>query len=224
MRILIVEDDADLCGIIKRRLKKEGWESDICHNGGDAVYYIGQNAYTLILLDRMLPEVSGTEILKRMREAGTQSHVIITTALDGIGDRIDGLDAGADDYLVKPYDMDELIARIRAVSRRPAKIEADTLNFSDIELNVTNLTLKGPAGVRELTVKEAALMEVFIKNPNSVIKRANIIAKVWGPDTDVEDGNLDNYIHFLRRRLKAVGSSSVIRTARGTGYSLENVL
>jgi DNA-binding response OmpR family regulator len=221
MRILIVEDDKDLCAIIKNRLKQEGYESDACHNGEDAIYYISQNAYDLILLDRMLPERSGTEILKHMRTLDIQSHVIITTALDGIGDRIEGLDTGADDYLVKPYDMSELLARIRAVSRRSSKIESENLCFGDITLNVTNGTLSGPSGVRELSIREAALMEMFIKSPNHVLKRATIIAKVWGPDTDVEDGNLDNYIHFLRRRLKAVNSSVVIRTARGVGYSLE---
>ena len=221
MRILIVEDDADLCGIIQNRLKQEGWESDICHNGGDAVYYISQNAYDLVLLDRMLPERSGTEILKCIRGADIQTHVIITTALDGIGDRVEGLDAGADDYLVKPYDLDELIARIRAVSRRPAKIESENLCFEDITLNLTNATLTGPGGSRELSTRETALMEILIRNPNHVLKRAVIIAKVWGPDTDVEDGNLDNYIHFLRRRLKAVNSTVIIKTARGIGYSLE---
>jgi len=220
MRILIVEDDIDLCGIINNRLKQEGHESDICHNGGDAVYYIGQNAYDLILLDRMLPERSGTEILKYMKASGIQTHVIITTALNGIGDRIEGLDAGADDYLVKPYDMDELLARIRAVSRRPVTIASENLCFGDITLNITNSALSGPAGSRELSIREAALMEMLIKNPNLVLKRAHIIAKVWGADAEIEDGNLDNYIHFLRKRLKAVGSSVIIKTARGVGYAL----
>ena len=224
MRILIVEDDADLCNIISDRLYKEGYASDICTSGADAAYFIAQNAYDLILLDRMLPELSGTEILKAMRESNIQSHVIITTALNGIGDRIEGLDAGADDYLVKPYDMDELLARIRAVSRRPVKIEAEELVFEDVKLNLTNKTLEGPSGARELSVREAALMEIFFKTPSHVLKRASLIAKVWGPDSSIEDGNLDNYIHFLRRRLKAVGSRAAIRTARGVGYSLEAII
>jgi len=223
MRILIVEDDKDLCNIISDRLYKEGYISDICHNGADAVYFIGQNAYDLILLDRMLPGRSGTEILKAMRGSNIQSHVIITTALNGIGDRIEGLDAGADDYLVKPYDMDELLARIRAVSRRPAKIEAEELSFDDIKLDLTNKLLEGPSGIRELSVREAALMEIFFRTPNHVLKRAILIAKVWGPDSNIEDGNLDNYIHFLRRRLNAVNSRTIIRTARGVGYSLERI-
>ena len=220
MRILIVEDDADLCGMIQSRLIREGYESDVCHNGDDAVYYISQNAYDLILLDRMLPGRSGTEILKLMRRINVQTHVIITTALNGIGDRIEGLDAGADDYLAKPYDMDELLARIRAVSRRPVKIEDEGFVFEDIELNPANSTLKGPSGIRELSGREAALIEILVKNPDRVLKRQMLIAKVWGPDADIEDGNLDNYIHFLRRRLKAVNSSVIIKTARGVGYSL----
>jgi len=220
MRILIVDDDADLCGMIQNRLIREGYEADACNNGDDAVYCICRNAYDLVLLDRLLPGKSGTEILKIMRTTNIQAPVIITTALDGIGDRIEGLDAGADDYLVKPYDMDELLARIRAVSRRPAKMDTVVLNYEDIELNITNSTLTGPAGARELTVKEMALLEVFVKNPDQVLKRQMLLAKVWGPDADVEDGNLDNYIHFLRRRLKAVNSKTAIKTARSLGYSL----
>jgi len=220
MRVLIVEDDADLCGMIQSRLSREGYEADVCHNGGDAVYYIEQHAYDLILLDRMLPDGSGTGILKHMRDAGIQAHVIITTALNGIGDRVEGLDAGADDYLVKPYDTDELLARIRAVSRRSARIETKGLIFEDIELNPANSTLIGPSGVRELSGREAALMAIFIKNPDRLLKRSMLLAKVWGPDADIEDGNLDNYIHFLRRRLKAVNSTVIIKTARGIGYSL----
>ena len=221
MRILIVEDDTDLAGIVRGRLKREGYEADICCCGNDAVFYACQNAYDLIILDRMLPEISGTDILKHMRKSSIQAHVIITTALDGVGDRVEGLDAGADDYLVKPYDMDELLARIRAVSRRPAKLEAEKLVFEDISLNLTNSTLNGPLGTRGLTSREAALMEILVKNPHHVLKRASLMAKVWGPGTDIEDGNLDNYIHFLRRRLKATGSSVIIKTARGVGYSLE---
>jgi len=220
MRILIVEDDADLCGMIQGRLLREGYEADVCHNGDDAVHYISQNAYDLILLDRMLPGRSGTEILQLMRKINVQTHVIITTALTGIGDRIEGLDAGADDYLAKPYDTDELLARIRAVSRRPVKIEDECFIFEDIGLNLTDSTLKGPSGIRELSGRETALMEILVKNPDRVLKRQMLIAKVWGPDADIEDGNLDNYIHFLRRRLKAVNSSVIIKTARGVGYSL----
>ena len=220
MRILIVEDDIDLAGIIADRLIKEGYAADVSNNGSDAVYFIDQKTYDLIILDRMLPGRAGTEILKHMRAAGIHTHVIITTALDGIGDRIEGLDAGADDYLVKPFDPDELLARIRAVSRRPMKIETEELCFGDIVLDLTNSTLTGPVGARELSKREASLMEILIKNPGTVLKRANIIIKVWGPEADIEDGNLDNYIHFLRRRLNAVGSSVTIRTTRAIGYSL----
>ena len=137
MRILIVEDDADLCAMIQNRLIKEGYETDVCHDGHDAGYYIEHNAYDLILLDRMLPGRSGTEILKYIRDSGIQAHVIITTALSGIGDRIEGLDAGADDYLVKPYDIDELLARVRAVSRRPVKIETESLAEKSVNVDVT---------------------------------------------------------------------------------------
>lgn len=221
MRILIVEDDVDLCSAITYHLEKEGYEADVCHNGGDALYYIKQNAYQLILLDRMLPEQSGLDILTHMRSIGMQTPVIITTALNGLGDRITGLDAGADDYLVKPYDMAELLARIRAVSRRPVQLESRFIEFADLSLDSANATLTGPSGSCVLSKREADLIELLIKNPGRVLARATIFARVWGADAPVEDGNLDNYIHFLRRRLRHVGSQSVIQTARGVGYALQ---
>lgn len=221
MRILIVEDDVDLCSAITYHLEKEGYETDVCHNGGDALYYIEQNAYQLILLDRMLPEQSGLDILTRMRSLGMQTPVIITTALNGLGDRITGLDAGADDYLVKPYDMAELLARIRAVSRRPVQLESRIIKFADLSLDLANATLTGPTDCCVLSKREADLISLLIQNPNRTLARATILARVWGADAPVEDGNIDNYIHFLRRRLHNVGSLSIIKTARGVGYALQ---
>jgi len=222
MRILIVEDDKDLCNAILYHLERDGYSADVCHNGGDALYYIEQNAYQLILLDRMLPEQSGIEILSRMRASGIQTPVIITTALNGLGDRITGLDSGADDYLVKPYAMDELLARIRAVSRRPVQIESRNISFGDISLDLMNDTLTGPTASHVLSRREADLLEVMIQNPQRVLPRNTLFARVWGADAPVEDGNLDNYIHFLRRRLKTIGSTVTIRTARGIGYALKS--
>lgn len=223
MRILIVEDDADLCGAIKFHLERAGYTADACHNGGDALHFIQQQAYQLIILDRMLPEVNGINILRQMRSRGITTPVIITTALNGIGDRIEGLDAGADDYLIKPFAMDELTARIRAVSRRPSALEiSPVMHFSDIELDPVSCMIIGPAASHTLTKREASLLEVFMENPGRLLPRSVLLARVWGPDAPVEDGNLDNYIHFLRRRLKNAGSRVRIKTARSIGYSLES--
>lgn len=222
MRILIVEDDKDLASAICYHLEREGYTADLCHNGGDALHFIKQQAYQLILLDRMLPERSGIDILSQMRATGIETPVIMTTALNGLGDRIAGLDAGADDYLIKPFAMEELLARIRAISRRPMQLEKNRrLSFSDISLDLINYTLSGPTGSHTLSKRESDLMETFIRNSARILPRAVLLAQVWGPDAPVEDGNLDNYVHFLRRRLKTVGSTAKIRTARSIGYALE---
>lgn len=222
MRILIVEDDKDLASAICYHLEREGYTADLCHNGGDALHFIKQQAYQLILLDRMLPERSGIDILSQMRAAGIETPVIMTTALNGVGDRIAGLDAGADDYLIKPFAMEELLARIRAISRRPMQLEKNRrLSFSDISLDLINYTLIGPTGSHTLSKRESDLMETFIRNSARILPRTVLLAQVWGPDAPVEDGNLDNYVHFLRRRLKTVGSTAKIRTARSIGYALE---
>lgn len=221
MRILIIEDDAELCEAIAYHLKREGYTADVCHSGGDALHFIKQQAYQLILLDRMLPEQNGISVLQQMRARGIQTPVIITTALNGVGDRIEGLDAGADDYLIKPFAMDELLARIRAVSRRPSGLDIERiLRFYDLSLNLITLTLKGPTASHTLSRREAELMEIFLENPRRLLPRSLLLSRVWGPDAPVEDGNLDNYIHFLRRRLKTVGSHARIKTARAIGYSL----
>lgn len=222
MRILVVEDDADLCEAVHYHLEREGYKADMCNNGGDAMHFIRQNAYQLIILDRLLPEKNGIDILKQMRSLGINTPVIITTALNGIGDRIEGLDAGADDYLIKPFAMDELLARIRAVSRRPGNLEIErTLRFADLSLDLIRLSLTGPDSTCTLSKRESELMEAFFENPKRLLPRNVLLSRVWGPDAPVEDGNLDNYIHFLRRRLKTVGSKAVIKTARSIGYSLD---
>lgn len=222
MRILIVEDDLDLCEVLTYHLKREGYTVDLCHSGVDAVHYIKQQAYDLIILDRMLPEQSGIEALSQVRAAGVQTHVIITTALNGIGDRIAGLDAGADDYLVKPFSVDELLARIRAVSRRSAHLEdVRLLTAGDISLDPVSCSFQGPKASYTLSRREADLLAALMKSPGKVLPRHILLAKVWGPDAPVEDGNLDNYIHFLRRRLKTCGSKTSIKTSRAVGYQLE---
>lgn len=222
MRILIVEDDKELCGAVKFHLEQEGYIVDICLNGEDGLHFIKQEAYDLILLDRLLPELDGMDVLSRTRALGITSQVIMITALDGIGDRIAGLDAGADDYIVKPFDINELLARIRAVSRRPRQWEStEIITFNDTELDLLRCTLRGPSNKCTLSKKESELLEIFMRNQRRVMPRDLLLSRVWGPDAPVEDGNLDNYVHFLRKRLKLVGSGLFIRTSRGIGYSME---
>lgn len=222
MRLLLIEDDIELCEAIGVHLKKEGYELDICNNGEDANYYIQNVSHDAIILDRMLPGVNGLSILAKIREVGDMTPVIMVTAMNGIHDRIDGLDGGADDYLVKPFAMEELLARIRALLRRPRKMEnVDHLGYQDITLyNNTNILTNGRSDI-SLSKKEGALLEYLLLNKEVILTREQILSRVWGKDCFVEDGNIDNYIFFLRRRLKALNAKVAIKTIHGIGYRLE---
>jgi DNA-binding response OmpR family regulator len=157
-----------------------------------------------------------------MRSQGNHTPVILVTALSALDDKVEGLDAGADDYLAKPFEIKELLARIRALSRRPTKWESqDLITYGDTSLDLSCCILQGPARSCSLSKREASLAEVFLKNPLKILPRNVILSKVWGPDAPVEDGNLDNYIHFIRRRLHTIGSTLQIKTIRAIGYCLE---
>lgn len=222
MRILIVEDDERLCESLRYQLVCEGFEIDLCHDGEDGLYYIQEQAHDLILLDRMLPKMDGLTVLRKARSLGISTPVILVTALGEIHDRVDGLDCGADDYITKPFALSELMARIRCIFRRPQRWEnLGTLTFGDLAYETEQKTLS--CGTRSCTLskREGELLEFFLRNPRQVIPRSVLLSRVWGPDAEVENGNLDNYIHFLRRRIKAVDSSLILKTLRGVGYRLE---
>ena len=222
MRILLVEDDEKLKEALSFQLRKEGIETDSCTDGEEALYYIRQGIYDLILLDRMLPVLNGISVLSRMRKEGFQTPVILITALGALEDKIEGLDLGADDYLVKPFAFEELMARIRSILRRPRKLsDSAELLFGDLSFSIHEQTLNGPSGSCTLSGREAALLEAFLRNPGQTLSRELLLTRVWGMDSDVENGNLDNYIHFLRRRLKNLNSAVCLQTMRGVGYRLE---
>lgn len=222
MRILLVEDDLELCGLMEFWLEQKGYSADICQNSQDACYLLERQVYDVVILDRMLPGMNGIEILKRMRKKGIGTPVIMVTALGTVEDRIDGLDAGADDYLVKPFAPEELFARIRALERRPVRMELKReLAFGDVVLNLSDRGLRKEGKTVELSKKEMDLLEFLIRNKGQILTRELLLNRVWGMNSAVEDGNLDNYIYFLRRRLKQVGSKVNIRTVRSVGYSLE---
>lgn len=221
MRILFVEDDAALCAALNIHLKKAGYTVDFCPDGQDALFYAFQNTYDVILLDRMLPGLDGLTLLHAIRSKGIHTPVIMVTALDAIPDRIQGLDAGADDYLVKPFDIWELLARIRALTRRPAAMLADTaICCGDVTLDTDRRELTCQETV-SLSKKETMLLEYLIRHKGQTLSRSVLLSYVWGPDSEIEEGNLDNYIYFLRRRLRAVKSTIQIKTAHGIGYRLE---
>ena len=221
MRILLAEDDEQLNSTLTFQLESNGFLVDSCFDGEEACYYGEQNIYDIILLDRMLPYKEGTEVLTDLRSQGITTPIILITALGTLSDKVAGLDLGADDYLVKPFAFEELLARIRCVTRRPHTLTGDDfLTVSDITLNLTDYRLSGPGGECTLSNREASLLETFLRRKGQSLSRSILLLKVWGPDSDVEEGNLDNYIHFLRRRLNCVNSSLKIKTIRGLGYCL----
>lgn len=223
MRILLVEDDLELCKFMGFWLEQKGYSADICQNGEEAFPYLGRQVYNVVILDRMLPGMDGIRILQRMRRQGITTPVIMVTALGTVEDRISGLDAGADDYLVKPFAPEELFARIRALERRPVQMELNRqLAFGDVEVNLSSRVLWKEDKKVELSKKEMDLLEFLIRNKGQVLTRELLLNRVWGLNSEVEEGNLDNYIYFLRRRLKQVGSSVNIKTVRSVGYSLED--
>lgn len=225
MRILLIEDDSELCDAVSFHLKKVGYEVDCCYDGEEGLQFAKEQIYEMIILDRMLPSLNGISLLSHIRVLGIHTPVIMVTALDGIGDRVQGLDAGADDYLVKPFAIEELLARIRALNRRPSQLESiKYISYGDLTLDLMTSSLAGPDGNCSLSKREAQLAEVFLRNPNYPMPRNLLLSRVWGPSSDVEDGNLDNYIYYLRRRLLTVGSCLQIRTIRSIGYALEKKL
>ncbi|MEA4913062.1 MAG: response regulator transcription factor [Christensenella sp.] len=221
MRLLLVEDDGDLYFALKKRLSQEGFDCDVCENGADAEYYLKNGGYSAVILDRLLPEKDGLTILREMRTRNDLTPVLMLTALDTVKDRTDGLDTGADDYLVKPFAMPELLSRIRALVRRPPTYrEEAALRFGDLALDVRSSKLSCGKSEQTLSRKELAVFELFFDHPERVMSRAEILSRGWGGDEAVEDGNVDNYIYFLRRRLKAAGSKTILKTIHGVGYQL----
>jgi DNA-binding response OmpR family regulator len=223
MKVLMIEDDQELCQLVCLALQEAGYETDTCHTGSDGLFYAKSQVYDAIILDRMLPEIDGLTVLEALRRHKVLTPVILATALNSLSDRIHGLDAGADDYLVKPFAIEELLARIRAVTRRPGNLQtASDLTFSGLQLNPLNHQLCYSQTVVTLSKKEAALLSYFMKNPNQTLPRSMILSYVWGSTSDVEEGNLDNYVYFLRRRLKALMAPVKLTTVHGVGYRLES--
>ncbi|MCI9490541.1 response regulator transcription factor [Lachnospiraceae bacterium 48-42] len=222
MHVLIIEDDRDLCNTLKMQLLSENHTADCCYTGSEALYFAMTGSYDLILLDRMLPEIDGLSILRSIRQSRIDTPVILTTALGTVDDRIDGLDCGADDYLVKPYDINELLARIRALSRRPKVFTGhQCLFYQDIRFDPDARILSAQEREEKLTKREALLMEFFLRNPEKTLKREQLFSRAWGPDGAVEEGNLDTYIYFLRKHLRTLKSPASITTVHGVGYRLE---
>lgn len=222
MRLLLIEDDESLCLSLSYQLRQDGFAPETCHDGEEGLLWARQQGYDLILLDRMLPGMDGLTLLRQLRREGIHTPVIFLTALGQLSDKTGGLDAGADDYIVKPFAYDELLARIRCVLRRPAVLSgSDLLRYGDVTYDPGSLTLRRGTASTALSKRLGDLLELFLRNPGQTLPRQTILLRVWGMETEVEDGNLDNYTYFLRRSLRKVGSTLRLTTVRGIGYRLE---
>ena len=222
MRILIVEDEVHLAEALTQILRKNNYSVDAAHDGEVGLDNALINIYDLIILDIMLPKVDGITILKEIRKDGISTPVILLTARGEITDRVIGLDSGADDYLAKPFATEELLARIRALSRRKGEVlPSNTLKFGDFELNTATLKLSRDSKEVKLILKESELLELLISRKNSATSKEIIIEKLWGFDAEVEHNNVEVYISFLRKKLTHLSSEVIINTVRGVGYNLE---
>jgi DNA-binding response OmpR family regulator len=222
MRILLAEDDRRLGRLVKYMLEKEKMQVDWVLSGDAALEYALRSIHDVLILDWMMPEISGLDVSSRLRQAGFQGGIIMLTAKDGVNDRVLGLDMGADDYLVKPFEFQELLARIRAVSRRSGfKIRNDLLQIGDLSLN--RLTKTAKRGTREiqLTGREFQLLELLAQNSGTVLPRELILDRIWGLEAEVSSNNLDAFVRLLRKKIDFPGERGLIHNIRGIGYKLE---
>ena len=223
MRILIIEDEFNIADAIWTRLKKEKYVSDIVSDGEEGLYSALNGSYDLIILDVMLPGMNGFEILKRIREEKVNSKVIMLTAKGTIDDKLEGFKEGANDYLAKPFHMDELIARINVQLKNTFDVSSSNIiEYGDLILDTKKSTIKtNNSSTIELVCKEFQLLEYFMKNPNQILSKEQIYDKVWGMDNEIESNNLEAYLSFIRKKLKAISSFVNIKSVRGMGYKME---
>ncbi len=223
MRILIVEDEVRLAEALGEIMKSQRYTVDIVNDGEDGYDYAMSGIYDVIVMDVMLPKMNGFDIVKTMREEKNQTPVIMLTAKDETTDKIKGLDCGADDYLTKPFIPGELLARIRAVSRRQGEVVINELKVEDIALSLSNYTLSCNGHSINLGPKEFDILKILMSNPNVIVPKEDILIKVWGTESDAEDNNVEVYISFLRKKLSHLNSNVQITTVRKIGYRLEVV-
>lgn len=221
MRVLIVEDEVRLAEALGEIMKSQRYTVDIVYDGEDGFDYATSGIYDVIVLDVMLPKKNGFDIVREMRAQKDQTPVIMLTAKDETADKIKGLDCGADDYLTKPFVPGELLARIRAISRRQGEVVIDELKFNDVSLNLSNYTLESGENSINLGPKEFDIMKILLSNPSVIVPKEDILIKVWGTESDAEDNNVEVYISFLRKKLTHIKSKVQIATIRKIGYRLE---
>lgn len=219
-RILVAEDDAEIRQALQRILSYEGYEVVTANDGAAALEAVKEHQPTAILLDVMMPFVDGLGVCRRLRERGDRTPVLMLTARHEVTDRVAGLDAGADDYLTKPFDLDELLARVRALLRRVDDAGGDQLRTGPFTLDVPRRLVSGPSGEIDLTRTEFAILELLMRNEDIVLERSVMYDRIWGYDFGDSSRSLDVHIGYLRRKLEADGTPRIIETVRGIGFVL----
>lgn len=221
MKVLIVEDETRLAEAIHHILLKQKYLTDVVNDGQSGLDYALQGDYDVILLDVMLPKMSGFDVVKLLRKNHIATPVLLLTARDEITDKVTGLDCGADDYMTKPFSPEKLLARIRALSRRQGEVVIDEIIFEDLTLNISTLDLICQTKSIHLGYKEFEIMKLFLSYPKLILSKEELISKVWGETSEAEDNNVEAYISFLRKKLAYLNSCVSINTLRKIGYRLE---
>ena len=221
MKILVVDDERAVRESLRRALELEGYEIELAADGREALERLEADSQPdALVLDVLMPGVDGLEVCRRLRRAGSRLPVLMLTARDAVENRVAGLDAGADDYVTKPFALEELLARIRALLRRTTNGAGETLRFADLELDPGTREVRRGGELVELTRTEFSLLELFLRNPRQVLTRSIIFERVWGYDFGYGSNSLDVYIGYLRRKTEAGGKPRLIHTVRGVGYAL----
>ena len=221
MKILIIEDDHHLSEALEQIMKSQNYLVDAVYNGLDGLYYASSEDYDVIVLDVMLPKMNGYDVIKSLRKQKIATPTIMLTAKSDVTDKIMGLDAGADDYMIKPFVPEELLARVRALSRRMGEVLIDELTIGDLSLNRDTYALACGNKSVKLSNKELQIIEILIINAHTIVSKDTLIVKVWGSDSDTEDNNVEAYISFLRKKLSYINAKTAIKTIRMAGYVLE---
>jgi two-component system, OmpR family, response regulator len=220
MHILVVEDEAKMAALIRRVLTAEHHAVDVAVDGVSALAFAERTHYDVLILDRMLPDLDGLAVLRLLRTRGITTPVLLLTALGSVEHRVDGLDAGADDYLAKPFAFSELLARVRALGRRAAPAAPARLALGDLELDELRHVMRVGEQAVDLSAREFALLGYFLRHAGQVVTRQQILDAVWGAEPDVYSNVVDLYVHYLRRKLSELGRARLLRTVRGVGYTL----
>lgn len=221
MRILVVDDEIQLADALVELLKRNKYIADAVYDGEDGLCYAESGNYDLVILDVMLPKLSGLQVVSKLRKKGVNVPVIMLSAKSQVNDKIDGLNYGADDYLTKPFVASELLARVRALTRRKGEYILNGLQFGDLELDRDNCTLKCKERTIVLSAKEFQLAEMLFLNKDIVLSKEKLVEKIWGFESDSSYNAIEVYISFLRKKIDSIGSNAQIKSLRGVGYKLD---